>query len=157
MDRRLSLVFFAQRGTGDDAGGELSGQWVWAGGYGRECLAMDHKQIGPGVRMCARDGGRRGGYDGAARRFVSVCGGVLFAVSAGGADWGDGGGVDEAYWVSVCAVGRKQSFFEKKDQKTFANGGGGDPLQVADRRFVQRKRIDNVFCFFFSKKKRFLL
>jgi hypothetical protein len=50
-------------------------------------------------------------------------------------------------------------FSEEKNQKTFANGCGS--LAPTGSRLVERERSHNeigtkVFCFFFSKKKRFL-
>jgi len=44
--------------------------------------------------------------------------------------------------------GRKQFFFEKKNQKTFIHGV---------RRRIDSAQFPKVFCFFFSKKKSFLL
>jgi hypothetical protein len=66
---------------------------------------------------------------------------------AGGGGKGEGGGdqglveVLVRHWAGSCVIWRqgKQSFFEKKDQKTFINA-------VADS-------MEKVFCFFFSKKK----
>jgi hypothetical protein len=44
-------------------------------------------------------------------------------------------------------------FFEKKNQKTFANDAGAPVSYGEHRGWPQQKK---VFCFFFSKKKSFL-
>jgi hypothetical protein len=60
---------------------------------------------------------------------------------------------------------RKQSFFEKKDQKTFlmtlVHGAfraiGAGPFPSEHRTMPTTNPLEEkVFCFFFSKKKRFL-
>jgi len=51
----------------------------------------------------------------------------------------------------VEATGRS-IFFEKKKQKTFVR-----LFRRRDREFLRRAKLTKVFCFFFAKKKTFLL